>query len=640
MEGWIELSSYSLLAALLGGLATALSFWGVGRLACGRFLAGVPDFARLPGECVAGVILMGLLVQVLAMCDVSNSGAMRALWIAGGAAGVISLAQSVRAALVRKGASARDSRVGLDGDATARDSPSTAHARALLNWYWAPAALMAVALLLAGAAPESRSDEVAYHALVSARPLVDGGLRFYALPWEASVIPQMLWHFALTPLYAISGAAAAGVASASLAIVLAFAVGRLVQWVTQSAPAGAVAAFITLAGGYSIVFFTTAGPHAFGYLAVFVAVTAVGWSDEIRAAAGTQPYGHIVALGCAGAVASKVTMLPVAAIISVLALMDIRRDVLTPAGHRLRTAVWIVLVPGVCLLLPITWTWAAAGSPLGALTARMFHAPPFDPESLSAYEGTRELFSNNFGWRFEAAYWNLPLVAGVLLSLWLEPSRQRRLRWWLIGGCQALLIVFFLPHEIRHFGGIQYPLMASGFAAVLGRARAASRARIVAVGAVAAVPWALFVLWVATIYVPLASGRMTATEFLRRYSGLQSDYEALDKTLPPDASILIGRSRSDPMQYAWYSRPPVYYAPRRILFGTSEIGGRDHLYLLYLATGAAGTHGAIPFDPWLPAGYSLGRCVYSNPEARFYPSRTPGGNAGLARLDVFELLRH
>src|SRR5262249_47886170 len=153
-------------------------------------------------------------------------------------------------------------------------------------------------LLLAGAAPESRSDEVAYHTLASVRPLVDGGLRFHPLPWEASVIPQLLWHYALTPLYAIGGAAAAGVASAWLAIVLGFAVGRLVQWLTQSKPLGATAAFITLTGGYSIVFFTTAGPHAFGYLSVFVAVTAVGWSPEIRATAGLRGYALAIALGC------------------------------------------------------------------------------------------------------------------------------------------------------------------------------------------------------------------------------------------------------------------------------------------------------------------------------------------------------
>ena len=622
MEGWVELSAYSPLAALLCGSATVVSFWGVGRLLSGRALANSPDFVRLPAECVAGVVALGLLVEVLAMCNASQPGPMRSLWIGGLVAGAIAVVQDVR----RKST--------LLTAAGAPDLRRRVVACAL------PAALIGLALLLAGAAPESRSDEVAYHALASVRPLVDGGLRFYALPWEASVIPQLLWHFALTPLYAISGAAAGGVASAWLAILLGFAVGRLVHWLTKSAFLGATAAFIALACGYSIVFFTTTGPHAFGYLSVFIAVTAVGWSGDIRAVAGVRAYALLIALGCAGAVASKLTMLPVAIIICGLALWDIAREAATPLRPKAAGAACIVLIPMVCLVVPTAWTWIAAGTPLGALTARVFHAVSFDSEALSAYEGTRVLFSSNFGWRFEAAYWSLPIVASVVVSLWLEPSRERRLRWLVIGACQALLIAFALPHELRHFGGIQYPLMASGFAAAASRAQARgySVGRIAWISGVSAAPWALFVLWVATIYVPLAVGRMTPLAFLRQYSGLQSDYEALDKVLPADAAILIGRSRSDVTQYAWYSRPPVYYAPRPILFGASQVHGQPHVYLFYLGTGAEGTHGPIPFDPWLPAGYSLGRCVYANPRARFYPSRTPGGTPGLARLDVFELV--
>jgi len=137
----------------------------------------------------------------------------------------------------------------------------------------------------------------------------------------------------------------------------------------------------------------------------------------------------------------------------------------------------------------------------------------------------------------------------------------------------------------------------------------------------------------------LATGRLSTAEFLRKYSGLQIDYETLDKALPRGASILIGRSRTDVTQYAWYSRPPVYYAPRPVLFSAAEARGKAHVYLMYLGQGAEGTHGAIPFDPYLPPGEALGRNVYSNAQSRFYPSRTPGGTPGLARLDVFELLQ-
>jgi hypothetical protein len=294
----------------------------------------------------------------------------------------------------------------------------------------------------------------------------------------------------------------------------------------------------------------------------------------------------------------------------------------------------------VWLGIPVLWTWAAAGSPLGALTAHLFHASSFDAESLSAYEGTRELFANNFQWRFEAAYWNLPLIVLAILGVGFEKARDRRFRWWLMTGCQFLVIIALLPKEIRHLGGIQYPLMASGMVWLVtaARERGFTQRAVALFAGAGCLPWLAFALWISSIYVPLATGQLTPAEFLRKYSGLQVDYEMLDKALPRDASILVGRSRSDVTQYAWYSRPPVYYAPRPVLFSAGEAEGKSHVYLMYLGQGAEGKHGAIPFDPYLPPGEALGRNVYSNAQSRFYPSRTPGGTPGLARLDVFELL--
>ena len=619
MHGWIELSSYSALQTLLCGTATAVSFWGLGHLLCVRALRATPAFLKLPAECVAGVLTVSLIVQGLAMSDASSASLLRGLWIATVGVGLIVLSASLV------------SRHSVEGSTGQPLTPS---------WLWIPAAVVGAVLLLAAVAPESRSDEMAYHALASARLLTDGGLRFYPLPWEASAVPQLIWHFAVAPVYAACGSAAAGVASAWLALVLALSVARLVQWQTASGALGAAGAFIALAGGYSLIFFSTTGPHAFGYLSVFVAVAAVGWSGEIRQAAGLAPYVLTVALGCAGAIAGKVTMLPVMVLITGFAALDILGGT-ADVRRKLTLLVLLASIPALVIGPLLLWTWAAAGSPLGMLTAKFFHGAPFDAETLAAYEGTRELFANSFQWRFEAAYWSLPSVLCALAALALEPSLQRRTRWWLIAGCQVLVIVLLLPKEIRHLGGIQYPLLASGMAALASRAtsRGHSDRKVALAGLLAAAPWALFVLWIGTIYLPLMTGRESAQEFLRRYSGLQSDYEALDKLLPRDANILIGRSRSDAMQYGWYARPPIYYAPRPVLFHTSEVRQKQHVYLLFVGAGGEGAHGPIPLDPWLPAGYFLRRTVYSNPQARFYPSRTPGGNAGLARLDVLELVR-
>lgn len=624
MPGWHELASYSPVWALLSGTLTALTFWGVGRVVGGRWLRSSPDFVRYPAELIAGVLTVSLVVQAFAMADASSAPTMSAVWYLGLAVPALSLGAPLLA--------------------RARRRPHGLPLPTKVGWWWAPAIVLCIALLISAMAPESRADEVSYHALAVARLLTDGGLRFYALPWEASVVPQFVWHYSLVPLYAVAGTAAGGVASAWLGIALAIAVGSLVARHTGSAALAATAALVTLSGGYTFVFFSTTGPHAFSYLAGFTAVAAVGWSREVRAAAGPEGFAAVVAIGCAGALVGKVTMLPVVGLITLIALREV--FVATPDRRRRAIAVaMLVLIPLVAIGPLTAWDWWASGSPFGAVTAKLTHSKAFDAEAMAALDGTRQIFSDGFHWRFEAAYWSLPLVAGALASLVLESDGRRRLRWWLIGGGQALVILLLLPKELRHFGGIQYPLFASGLMAIRERLKHWLRfdsrfdGRLAIGIGVAAAPWAFFALWLTTIYVPVDLGETGAASFIRHYSGLQADYDTLDRILPGNASLLIGRSRSRLSQYSWYARPPVYYIPRPVLFDIAQVSAQRSLYLLYVDTPPLAEPAALGSDLWLPAGYALGSLVYSDTQARFYPSRTPSGSDGLAAVEVFQLVR-
>jgi hypothetical protein len=617
MPGWAELTSYSAVAALALGALQVFCFWGVGRLLCRDALRGTPAALGPVAECVAGVLAVSLTVQCLGMLQATTAGTLRALYVVELAAAALALRRTWGVRL-----------------------PAAAHGTATNISGWLAPALLAGALLLAADAPATRADELSYHILAIARPLLDGGLHFHPLPWEASVVPQLVWHLALTPLYAVGGSVPCAVASACLALLLVCSMALLVSWQTSSALLGAVTAFLGLATGYSLVFFSTAGPHAFGYLATFLAVIAVAWSSELCRVVGVRAYVLLVALGCAGALASKITLLPVTALISVMALRDVWAQEPNPRARLWLLAV-LAIVPAITLAPLLLWTWCTSGSPLGALTARLTHSAAFDAQSLAAYEGTRELFASRFQWRFEAAYWSLPMAVCALAALVLDRSAQRRWRLALITGFQLLVILALLPREIRHLGGIQYALLASGMAAIAARwsERGWSQRMLAALAGAAALPWALFVLWIASIYVPVISGRSSPAQFASRYAGLQDDYAALDRKLPAEAVLLIGHSRSDPTQYAWYARPPIWYAPRAVLFDTREVSATAPVYLVYLGAGDSGTRGPIPLDPWLPAGYRLGPSVYVNPQARFYPSRTPSGTPGLARLEVFALVR-
>jgi hypothetical protein len=209
MPGWAELASFSLLQTFVCGTLTAVSFWGVGRLLCGRLLAGVHGSLRLPAECIAGVLALSLAVQLLAMCHASQRAPLEALWAAGLALAAVGLF------LGRRNRAAESARQ------PAAPAPW---------WAWLPVALLGAALLLAAVAPETRSDELSYHLPATARLLMEGGLHFHPLPWEASILPQLAWHYALAPVFAVTGSAAGGVASAWLALLLALSVARLVRW--------------------------------------------------------------------------------------------------------------------------------------------------------------------------------------------------------------------------------------------------------------------------------------------------------------------------------------------------------------------------------------------------------------------------
>lgn len=621
MFGWQELSNYHPLLALIGGVAAFFCFTGVGRLGFMLMRAtGEGPFQR-PLEFILGVLTISVVVQGLAMAGLMSVGAARAFAGLLVVPGLFVVTADVR---------------------TLRRSLTLNRPSALSLGWWIPAAVIAASLLAAAVAPESRADETAYHALVPSRVLADGSLRVYPLPWEATIWPQMLWHYALVPIFATAGSAGSRVLSFCAAILLALTVADAVRSQLQSEGLAALACLAVLAGGYPVAFFTTLGPHAFGYLATFVACYAVATSLTLRGSPSPTKAAFGIGVACAGMIAGKLTMLPLAALVMAIAARD-----LTPAGTTLwaRAKIFgILAAPSVVAFAPIViWGWIAARSPVGAMTAELFHSPAFGAEALRVYHGTREMFADVFLWRIELSYWSLLLALGVAASLLVSTPGATRRRYILLFSCQVAAILLLLPKEIRHLGGLQYALFVGGFCGLASRLRLRGipDSRIAFAGALAVLPWAALSLFVSSIYVPLAVGLETPADFLRRYSGLFEDYERLDRILPANAKIAIGRSATSPVQYAWFARPPVFYAPRPVLAADRDLDGHSPAYLLYLGQGEADptrNDALIGFDPVLPPGFVIGKNVYSNGSALFYPSRTPLASTGRrTRIDVFEL---
>jgi hypothetical protein len=485
-----------------------------------------------------------------------------------------------------------------------------AWALATLPWLWPIAkphvsALFYAPYLAVALAPLTHQDELNYHALIPARIVADGGLTAYRMPWEATVWPQLGWHILQAPLFAMGLPNAASVLSMWTTAMLIWFVWAIIAKETGSRQWAALCCAGLLASGFSIALCTSMGPHAFGYFATTVGVLAA----LMRIDATPRNRGWLLAIAAAAMVSGKLTMTPAALIICAFA----------PRA----------LLAIATFLGPIAvWSWAATGSPFGIVTAELFHAPFFDAEAIAQYHGMQalSLSSETFLPIFEAANWSGLLWLGCA-AFFLFHKRDKP--YWTAAALfimQALLLTFAIALQLRFLGGIQYALCVAGILAYAASGRPYKRWYWLAVA-----PWICVVVWISATFWRVSTGIEPPRAFLERYAGLFSDYEALDRLLPTDAVILIGRSHSDARQIAWLSKPPAFYSPRQTYFDHLDVPDGKKLYLLWV-------QGPGQLDPWLPDGYRVGERVYANPAARFYPSRTPAGVSDLERVEVYVLL--
>lgn len=616
MHGWLELPAYHPLLALAFGLLTWLGLNRAGAWML-RSLPGrlASPWASLPSV-FGSVLVLSLCVQMLSAAGLASHGALIVLWLALILAGI--------------------ARPGLLADVRSLfpEKPMQPAERVAL----ALAIVVTVALLLTAVAPSSRHDELSYHAVVSAQTADDGTLFHLRLPWEATVLPQMLWHIAMAPLYALGQSAAVGVVSCLLALQTAWFVGRWVAVQTASRSWGAWAGLGMLAQGYAVVFSVTTGAHSLGLASGVVGCLAVLSGPALLLAHGWMAQSVLVGLAASCMVGSKITLG-----VLVAALLLVHRWQIARLIDRRTAAAGVLLAAAgpVFALVPLALrNWHDTGSPAGVIAATWFHAGYFDAEALSAYAGTRQLFAWNFMWPFEIAHWSAWLWVGCLVFAVTERDAQRRATGLALFALQATVLLVALPKELRHLGGVHCALAVAGWAA-LGRRGPQpwqpGRRLIVACAALM-LPWIGLIVFMSSTFWPVATGLSTPQTFLRQYSALFDDYVALDALLPADATLLVGRSKTDLAQFGYLARPPTFYAPRPTVHHSRDMPPKGPKFLMYVSALQTSANHPVAHDPWLPPGMRLGPIVYESRRAQFFPSRMPRSGQAFSHLEVYELL--
>ena len=584
--------------------------FGVGKLAIWFFqLRALPWYWRLGFIAVLGQTAVNLLVQALLLSGESSAPRLRILgWVvvAIGLVGHLSAARGGKSSL----------------------RPGLPKKNRLLYSLIAVAWLTNLAVALA---PSSKIDELYYHMLVPKRIARDGKLLFYRLPIEAAIVPQMQYQISLSPAYALGAPEAGNVLSLSYSIVLGLFVIGLLREHTGNESLAAMGGLGCSIGAYQTVWHTTEGPAAIGELALVVALCGVLWPKSLRSSVSPMRCGLLLAAAASLAAATKISLWPICAVVSLLAAWNAFRE-MDPAKRSLLRAS-VVLLPWVLMQFPLMiWTYHESGSFWGPVMANVFRPSVFPTDLLKILDQTRVV--NQVGLLSNMKYAAVelcPLIfGGLLVTIW-QAFRKDRVSLLITGFLvfQGALILWQLPYDFRFLGGLIYlPLIAAISMLARGGAKILDPANLSALGThlvalrnwialFVAVPWLAFQMYYARPFAETSLGILTRHEFRARYVALTQDYDALDSILPANAIL-----------YAANGRIPLFYAPRPVIMTALDVHESGPVYRLTLLQ--------LPSKQAFGAATTLecGDVVYENAHAIVETYRRPGTHPKIGTVTV------
>ena len=596
MTSFLSLNAYSAPIVLLLGLSTFAGYMGLGLLLLRLLRAELPaPFCQIVAV-LLGIQATSLSVQIVAMAQAATPAVLIALWgvsLAGGAAGWI-FCRPIR-------------------DAGAL--PTIPQIAIVI------AAVAAVLNLLAAVVPSSKIDELYYHMLLPARVLADHGLAIYHAPIESAVLPQMAYAFFAAPLHALGYPDVPNIVSWMLSLTLVWLGWTLLRQRGIGDPVAYCLVVALLVGAYPMVFHVTGGSHAFGDLSLATAVVALALADKLLATCGPARFAFMVSLLAWSAASAKVSLIPVAGAVALLAIFFAIRAS-RAGGARVRLLVAAVapwLIVGTPLMV---WTYVRTGSPFGPLLAGLFGDSLFRPDVFSDYaEAARVanrsplgaiLFDNLAGYS--------PLVWVGAIGALISGTTPLAVRRWgaalLLGQC--LIIAWLLPYHARFLGGLQYGL-AICFALYLPPQFISWKRAATIVLAIGVVPWMVGQAAYTRQFAAMALGLEDRSAFYRRYVAFFDDFVKIDRLLPANAVLL-----------ATDSRPPAVYAPRPMVFDLADVPPGREIYVFSVG---------LPNASDYPAPYRLGPEIYANPAATQTVFRRPWAAPETGELHVVRLAR-
>ena len=252
-----------------------------------------------------GIQVLSFLVQMVSMANVASRPVLSAMWwtlaVIGAATALVQVRVRFAIALPKRYQWTLLLAIAIVGTAVA-------------------------AQLLIAIAPSTKIDELYYHMLLPSRIVSDGTLRFYREPWEAAILPGMLFQISSAPAHAIGYPDAANVVSWAISITLLWFAWRIIRTEKTSNAWCALWIGSLCVGIYPAVWHVTGGAHAMGDLAVAAALIAFCTRESLLVSVSPPAYAAMLSLLVLSAATSKISLLPLCGALLCLGILPLLRS--------------------------------------------------------------------------------------------------------------------------------------------------------------------------------------------------------------------------------------------------------------------------------------------------------------------------
>ncbi len=494
--------------------------------------------------------------------------------------------------------------------------------------------LAVVTNLVVALAPSTKIDELYYHMLMPKRIVEDGGLRFYLLPIESAIMPQMHYQISLSVAHASGAPDAGNVLSWGYSVaLLLFMMGFLMD-ATKNRQLSVLCVALCGVGMYATVWHTTGGAHALGDLAMVVALTGILRPTLLLDTLGTYRCTFVLATAAALAASTKLSLVPLALVASGLIVVQAIRAK-TPST-KILNVIGLALLPWIVIHLPLMiWTYGASGSFWGPVLANTFGHSAFPPNILQDIADLQGFSPASFApmARYAVGEFTPVFFISIIWIFWTALRGCKTSR--IVAGLLLLqggIVAWKFHFDFRFLGGLEFvALLAAALTLAspaeagdhfnlsdawthLGAQLANSRRWILLF---AAIPWLAFQIYYARPFAEVVSGLTPRSEFMKRYVALTIDFEMLDRILPRDAVIYIPDAR-------W----PNFYAPRPVVLTLLDLRGRSSIFELAISS----EPNAEQVDAISPL--KCENTIYRNEAAVIETYRTPGEHPVIGAIKV------